>query len=452
MYKPYIKPVSVAKPDVRVPEPKISKFVLFVCRLFGRLYLFLILGIARIVLRGGEHIFRAYQKALSGKSRCIVAFRHPNGGEPQLLMWYILFKLRSRARKARFTFCRAPHVSFVYGYEVARWGGGIARWIMPNLGAMPIHHAKMDTAGMGRIFRAISEGPYPLAIAPEGQVSYTTESVPRLEQGTVRIGFQAAERISKEGKECPVEILPVSIHFRYGKMGEWSLAKLIKKIEKYTGLKNREKKEGFTERLEKARYYILEQNEKRYGIAGEDGKSFNERIDQIIEKALETAEQLLGIGAGRQEAIDRIYHIRQLCWDRIIIPGKINLKDMTLVERALADLRAGEAWHAGRHMELVDFILYFRVPVPLESAPLYEKIEYVQNLWDFANRTMGGAYSNRVLNVHPKRVLIQVAPKIDLSARLAEYKKNKKEAIGKAMDDLVTAFQGCIHEAAEYQI
>jgi hypothetical protein len=103
-------------------------------------------------------------------------------------------------------------------------------------------------------------------------------------------------------------------------------------------------------------------------------------------------------------------------------------------------------------MELVDFIWYFRVPVPLESAPLYEKIEYTQNLWDFANRTMGGAYPSRVLNVHPKRVLIQIAPKIDLSARLAEYKKNKKEAIGEAMDDLVAAFQGCIHEAAEYQI
>jgi hypothetical protein len=323
---------------------------------------------------------------------------------------------------------------------------------MPNLGAMPVHHAKMDTAGMSRIFKAISEGPYPLAIAPEGQVSYTTESVPRLEQGTVRIGFQAAERISKEGKECPVEILPVSIHFRYGKMGEWSLAKLIRKIEKYTGLKTREGKTGFTERLEKARCYILEQNEKRYGIVDQGGKTFNERIDRIIEKALGTAEQLLGIGPKRNETIDRIYHIRQLCWDRIIIPGKTSLEDMTLVERALADLRAGEAWHAGRHMELVDFIWYFRVPVPSENAPLYEKIEYAQNLWDFANRTMGGAYSNRIINVHPKRVLIQVAPKIDLSARLAEYKKNKKKAIGKAMDDLVTAFQGCIHEAAEYQI
>ncbi|MDR1506347.1 MAG: acyltransferase [Treponema sp.] len=452
MYKPYIKPVFVARPDITVPAPKISKFVLFVCRLFGRIYLFFILGIAKIVLRGGEHIFKAFEDALSGKSRCILAFRHPNGGEPQLIMWYILYKLRSAARKARYRFSRRPHVSFVYGYEVVRWGGGVARWIMPNLGAMPIHHAKMDSVGMDRIFRSLSEGPYPLAIAPEGQVSYTTETVPRLEQGTVRIGFQAAERINKEGKECPVEILPVSIHFRYGKMGKWSLGRLIKKIEKYTGLDNSGQNTGFTGRLERARRYILEQNEKRYGVQGEEGKSFNERVDRIIEKALETAERLLGISPKGKDTIERMYHIRQICWDSIIIPEVKGFNGMPLVERALADLKAGEAWHAGRHMELVDFIWYFRVAVPREDAPLYVKMEYAQNLWDFASRTMGGAYSNRVLNVHPKRVLIQIAPKIDLSARLSDYKKNKKQAIGEAMDDLVSAFQGCIHEAAEYQI
>jgi hypothetical protein len=65
---------------------------------------------------------------------------------------------------------------------------------------------------------------------------------------------------------------------------------------------------------------------------------------------------------------------------------------------------------------------------------------------------MGGAYSNRVINVHPKRVLIQVAPKIDLSARLEEYSRDRREAISRAMDDLLAAFYSCIQEAAEYQI
>ncbi|MDR2182316.1 MAG: acyltransferase [Treponema sp.] len=450
MYKPYIKPVSQASPDVKTREPRVSRLVYFVCWLLGRLYLYVILGITRIVLRRGEHFFKAYQRALEGKSRCIVAFRHPNGGEAQLLMYFILFKLRALARRAKIKFCRRPYVSFVYGYEVARWGGALARWIMPNLNAMPVHHAKMDATGMNRIFSAIENGPYPLAIAPEGQVSYTTESVPRLEQGAVRIGFQAAERLAQSGRDIPVEIIPISIHFRYGKMGEWSLKRLLKKIEKYTGLHPQNGGLGLAERFTRARDYILAQNEKRYGLAAEGG--FNERVDALIEAALTRAEQILGNGKRGNEMVERIYHIRQVCWDRMIIPGNHTLDHLTPLERSSADLLAGEAWYASRHMELVDFVWYFRVPVPRENEPLYVKLEYAQNLWDFANRTMGGAYVNRVLNVHPKRLLIQAAPVINLSERLNDYKKNKKEAIAGAMADMKTAFLNCISEAAEYQI
>jgi len=452
MYKPYITPVSTASPDVKVPEPHISKLVYIAVKLLTRIYLFFALGIARVVLRNGKPLFEAYQRNLAGKSRCIMAFRHPNGGEAQLLMWFVLFKLRSLARRAGVRFCRKPYASFVYGYEVVRWGGGVARWVMPGLGSMPIHHDKIDSAGMDRIFTAITKGPYPLFIAPEGQVSYTAESIPRLERGTVRIGFQAVERLAKQGEEIPVEILPISIHFRYGSMGRWSLNKLIRKIEKYTGLKRKDKA-GFTERLTRARNVILELNEKRYGLVPDEALSFSERVDAVMDAALGKAEGILGIRPKGTQLVERMYHIRQICWDKMVIPGADTLDDRTLLERALLDLDAGEAWYASRHMELVDFVWYFRIPVPEETDPLYIKIEYAQNLWDFANRTMGGAYSNRVLNVHPKRVVIQIGAKpISLTERFPAYKEDKKTAIADAMKDMETAFLECIDRAAEYQI
>jgi len=451
MYKPYIKPVSEASPDVRVPRPHISKLVLFMVWLLGRLYLFLALGIARIVLRNGKPLFEAYKRALEGKSRCILAVRHPNGGEAQLILWYMVYKLRSAARKAGVKFCRRPHIFFVYGYEVARWGGGIARWVMPGMGCMPVHHDKIDSAGMTRIINTVTEGHYPLAIAPEGQVSYTTESIPRLEKGTIRIGFHAVERLVKQNKDIPVEILPVSVHFRYGSMGRWSLNKLIRKIERYTGLRRKDGA-GFTERLTRTRDYILELNEKRYGIVPDKQAGFSERVDAVINVALDRAEKILNVQPRGNDLVERLYHIRQICWDRVVIPGISTLEDRTLIERAVLDLEAGEAWHASRHMELVDFVWYFRVPVPTEDATLYTKIEYVQNLWDFANRTMGGAYSNRVLNVHPKRVLIQIGSPINLTERFKDYKASKKTAIDNAMDDMKAAFLDCIDRAAEYQI
>ena len=451
MYKPYIKPVFTASPDLKMPEPHISRLVLFAVRMLGRIYLFFALGIARIVIRNGRNLYEAYKRALEDKSRCILAFRHPNGGEAQILLWFIVYILRRKAWFQGIKLIKRPLVSFVYGFEVARWGGGIARWVMPGLGSMPVHHSKVDSASMTRIFKTITDGPYPLAIAPEGQVSYTTESIPRLEQGTVRIGFQAAERIEKNNKNCPVEILPISIHFRYGSMGRMSLNKLLRKIEKYTGFKNNDNA-GFSERLRRARDYILEQNEKRYEITPGQDQSFSERVDVIMEAALTKAEQILGIKQISSELVDRLYNIRQICWDRVVIPGIMSLDHLTLLERAIMDLNAGEAWHASRHMELVDFVWYFRIPVPSEDAPLYIKIEYAQNLWDFASRTMGGAYSNRVLNVHPKRVVIQIGSIINLSERLPDYRENKKEAIANAMKDLEKAYLDCIDCASEYQI
>ena len=447
MYRPYRTPVVKASPNIKVSEPKISKFVIFLTRLLGRGYLLVFNGIARIVLHGdGKVLFDAFKRALAGESRCIIAFRHPNGGEPQILCWFFLFKLRAAAARKRVRFSRSPHVLFVYSYEVVRWGGWVARFIMPNVGAMPIHHAKMDSQGMARIYKAIADGQYPIALAPEGQVSYTTDNVPRLEPGVIRIGFHAAERLESKDAKIPVEIIPLSVYFRFGSWGKLTVEWLLMKIEKASGLYNRgRKKIAFVERLRQCREYILRVNEERYKIKSDESLSFEERLDNVINAALETADRMMGV-KGEGDVFTRIYRLRQFCWDRIFLPAFDSLEGMTPIERSIMDLQAGEAWYIGRHQELVDFCWYFRVPLPTEETPFHEKIEYVQNLWDFANRTMGGAYSDRV-SIFPRKVLIQAAPAINLSQRLPEYKRDKKAAIAKAMADLEKAYLDNITDA-----
>jgi hypothetical protein len=443
MNKPYKIPASRALPDIKTPEPRISRSVIFLIRVLGRLYLFLFYGVARVLLRGEKALFDAFKRSLEGKSRCIIAFRHPNGGEPQLLTWFFLFKLKALAARSGIRFPRRPHAVFVYGYEVVRWGGWIARFVMPRVGAMPIHHSKVDSTGMTRIYRAIADGPFPLALAPEGQVSYTTDSVPRLEQGVIRIGFAVADRMSREKMPAPVEILPISIHFRFGPWGEFTLKFLLKKIEKVTGFGRKGRTVlPFTKRLKACRDRILELNEKRYDIKPDPSFSFEERMDAVIAAALESAERILGVRSSG-DIFARIYSLRQIYWDRIILPGVDTLDNLSGIERGVADLLAGEAWYAGRHLEIVDFAWYFRVPLPADNAPLHRKIEYAQNLWDFANRTMGGAYVNRI-SIFPRRVIIQAAPPINLTERLPVYHNDKKSAIGGALADLKQAYMDCI--------
>jgi hypothetical protein len=317
---------------------------------------------------------------------------------------------------------------------------------------MPVHHTKIDSQGMARIYKALLDGPYPLAMAPEGQVTYNAETVPPLEQGAIRLGFRAAEQLERENKTCPVEILPVSIHFRYSKSIKKKLEGLLKKIEKVTGFTESYKNDGypgFTQRLRACRDYLLSLNEGRYGIVPDETLDFSQRIDRILEAALDRAERTLGIKPLAAGIIPRVYHIRQICWDRIFLPGRNTLDALAPAERALLDLRAGEAWHTGRHMELADFVWYFRSPLPPEDAPLYQKIEYTENLWDFANRTMGGSFASRGIHIYPRRVIIRAAPAMDLTDRLPAYRRDKKAAIQQAMDSLTGAYQECIEEVKE---
>jgi hypothetical protein len=375
-----------------------------------------------------------------------LAFRHPNGGEPQLLTWFFLFKLRSIAARKGVRFTRFPHAVCVYSYEVIRWGGWVARFVMPNLGAMPIHHSKIDSQGMARIYKAIENGPYPVALAPEGQVSYSTDTVPRLEPGVARIGFHSAERLSAKDTKTPVEILPVSVYFRFGSWGKLTSEFILRKIERLCGFSHKSRKKlVFVERLKECRDYILEVNETRYQINADPSLSFEERLEKVINTALETAERMAGIKA-EGDYFSRMYRIRQICWDRIIIPGIDSLESKSRIERSMIDITAGEAWYIGRHQELVDFCCYFRIPLPTEETAFHNKIEDVQNLGDFANRPMGGAYSHRI-NVFPRKMIIQASPVINLSERLPSYKENKKTAIAKCISDLEQAYLDCIKNA-----
>jgi len=153
---------------------------------------------------------------------------------------------------------------------------------------------------------------------------------------------------------------------------------------------------------------------------------------------------MLGI-KGEGDFFMRLYKVRHDCWDRIFMSGIENFDNMTDIERSIVDLKAGEAWYIARHQEFADFAWYFRCEVPTGDSALHTRVEYVQNLWDFANRTMGGALTNRV-NIYPRKVIIKAASPVDLSSRLSEYKEDKKGTINTLLSELEKSYVDCIKE------
>ena len=475
MKSPYARPVCRALPDVGLAQPRVVPWVLTLARAVSGAYLRAALGFERVELRGGERLVEAFRGALSGERRLILAFRHPYGDEPQLLAWVFGRGVEKEARRLGSRLPRMAHAVFVHGYEVPRWSGAFVRWILPRSGSMPVHHSKLDSAGMARIRVAIEDGPYPLALAPEGQVSYTSDDVPRLEAGAIRLGFQSADRLEKAGRPEHVELLPISVHYRYGRRAWGSLQRLVRHMTTFAGAPLRGTEPQNTGALQAQLAAVLEvilcQAEQQYGLTGGftgdrarmgARPAVGERVEAIVEAALETAERLLGLARGAGDSIERLYRIRQVGWDRVFLSPAEDPRLASPMARAVLDRRAGEAWYAMRHMELADFAWYFRsdppafdsgpgdggyrrAGIPATGGPPHELVEYAENLWDFANRLSGGAIMGRI-NVRPKRATVIIAPPLDLSGRLGSYRADKKAATAEALGALMNAYQSCIEE------
>jgi hypothetical protein len=443
--KQYVKPVTRASPNIKVSgdagfekNKRISRLSMLAIRILSGPYVSLFIGNARVALENGDRLFSAFERALSGKSRLIIAFAHPYGQEPQVLMRFVLFKLRRAAKKAGFSFALRPVVRFVHGYEVLRWGGPAARLMLPRIGGLPVYHAKVDSASMERIYKTLEDGPFPIAIAPEGTVSYFSRTASQLEQGAVRIGFAAAKRLSAAfGEDAPpVEILPLGVRYEFGENTGRAMFRLLDKTEKLLGLQNIGA--GLEGRLERCRDFLLRKNEECYELESEGG--LEERVARLMEAALDRAERILGVKHTEGERSARFHRLRQIYWDRIYLPDRASFKGFSRLERGVADLRAGEAWYADRHLELVDFL--WRLPTEpklLETSPLYVQVEHVQNVWDLANRTMGGTFGDRV-NVVPRRVVWMPAKPINLSESLPAYKADKRATVQAVMERLSSEF------------
>ncbi len=388
-----------------------------------------------------------------GNTRLILAFRHPYGDEPQVFSYLFDVLLKKHARREGVPLEGHPHARFIHGYEVALWGGPLIRWLLPRIGAVPVYHVKADSAGIKAIRAIIRSGPYPIALAPEGQVSYRSETVPRLEAGCAQMGFWCAEELEKEGRDEHVCILPLSIHHVFDPRDRKKLLKMIRELEITCDPDVPDQSAvPLHERLESIDLKVLAMAEDFYGRTyGKHAKADDHEISRdtrwttLRHIALAEGERALGITAHPAwDEIQRVYRLRQECWDRIysLDPAQ----KIGALERTYADRRAGEAWFAMRHMEFVDIAYYLDSGYLSGTAgtlPSFDRIaETAVNLADLVSRFAGGNISNRSAVLRKQAVVIAGSP-IEIRERMNEYRKKRKQAVDAVTADMIRIFLEC---------
>jgi len=470
------RPARSARPRPALAEPAARPAALALLRALSPLYARAALRLDSLELRHGERLIRAFAGFQKGESRLILAFRHAYGDEPQLLSYLFDVLLPREARRLGLALPRRPHARFVHGYEVPLWSGELVRWLLPRVGALPVYHVRFDAASVERLRAAMLDAEGPLALAPEGQISYRSETLPRIEKGAARLAFWCAEDLARSGRAQSVSILPISLHYRYDESGIGELERLAGRLEGACGLAAPPpaprpaspdgRRAALKSRILRIEAALLGLAESYYGLgrpASPDGEDWeaagreerDERRGRLLEAALSRGEAMLGLAppAGPAEVADRIgrvYRIRQEGWDRIYPTSPLGA--MGELERALADRRAGEAWYAMRHMELVDLGHYLDsgyleggAAGPAGAPSFGRLVEAAYSLADLASRLVGGDISDRP-NLLRKRAVVVVAPPLDMGARYADYKANRKAAVDAATGELEKAYLACIEE------
>lgn len=393
------------------------------------------------------------------QSRLIVAFRHPYGDEPQLMFHVFENMIPRLARKLRMPLLRNPGLRMLHDYAVPLWSNGFIRFLLPRSGSMPVYQVKSDTGGLNNIRAVLKNGNNPIGLAPEGQISYHSESLPRIELGTVRMGFWCVRDLERAGRAENVRILPLSIHYKYDKRDINKIHSAVCQLESLCGLKESKSEKGklslLLPHLREIEWRILEKTESFYGetysyivpkdISDEtEDKERKRRWDALLPVALSVAEHTLGIDPGNETLVQRMYRVRLECWSRIYPEDKID--HLSPLELALADRRAGEGWFAMRHMELVDLMSYHDESYLDYNDPSSSDdriVESVLNLQDLCSRLMGGNITNRPNNIR-KTAYVVPGEILNLTDLMPQYRDDPKGTASLATEMLAQRFIDCI--------
>jgi hypothetical protein len=413
-----------------------------------------------------DRLVRLYRRLQDGAIRLIVAFRHPGTEDPGVVAHLLCSIVGREARHLGIPLRVAPRMHFLYGRDVPEWGGRALGWFLPHTGGISVFAGKHNSESINTLRRYMRDKEQPLALAPEGQVTYHSDRVAALEPGTAQLAFWCLEDLRRQGRNEEVMIAPVCTSYHY-RDSDWAeLERIVAAMEKECGLPalpalaiapgrrpparpdaaSREKlyhrsmrlgrhlvavAEGFYARFYGARFPEAPLDESTAGL--------QERIERVCEAALAAAESYFGLSS-RGDFVSRVFAVRYagLAW--IFREDIEDLSRIPALDRALADRIAAEAWLRLRHMELVDILEYIRADYLQPDSGIDRFVESVLNLRDVVNRLEGGNISGH-LNPFRKTARIIVNEPIPVSPSWGLYKENRRRAVAEVTSTLLRSFR-----------
>jgi hypothetical protein len=366
-------------------------------------------GTSAFQTEGVEHLIAAYQRFYRQQARLLIAFRHTAVHDAQVMIQLITRILPREARRRRQALGGLPHAHFLYGKGVTLWAGGGAAFLIPRIAGLPVVNRRADSRALDNVRRFLTEGPHPMALAPEGQVTYHNHLLGPMETGSARLAVWCLQDLEMKGRREEVLLLPVGIAYRFPRDPQGLLEKLIGRIARTAGLRDagvgsaRERLLDLTGQLlarieaHYARFYPWARSPGGPAPSGAPGAAsggLRERIERVCDAALRVPERFLRLRS-EGDLLTRVFSVRQRGWDYLFREDVPPKGQASPLDRLLADRLADEAYLQLRHNELVDVLEYVQPDYIGPGASLNRLLEYALNLADVENRLLGGDVSSR---------------------------------------------------------
>ena len=454
--------VNEARDVLRFVPPQLNSVVLKCARLFAPLYLRAALHLRVQPLQHIEPLLDEFKRFFENESKLILVFRHVHVHDAQVMFYLLNNIVHFQAKKRRILYPYRPHAHFLYGRGVPVWGGAYLEWLFSRLGGIPVHHRKLDREGLDVVRRYLQQGPYPIALAPEGQVTYHNELVYDIEPGFAQLAMWARHDAAKAGGSQDVRILPISQYYDYGEEGVHIRSRLIDRIIRETGIElegplepNRPAKPILrqigAELLTKievfyAQFYNIPaltpvHSERDKGGRPGRQECSRRRVEHLVDQVLKMQERRLGIQHPPKGFTPRIYIVRLEGWNRIFVRNSANneqRKNAAPLEHELQNFIATEAGLFARHLEVVDLLAYFQPEYALESDDANRHIEFLLNLLDAVNRLKGGTIGQRE-HTRSTKVKLSIGNPISLNSLTMQKPKISDRQLRKELVERVKA-------------
>jgi len=420
---------------------------------------------------GGDRLVTAMQAFQEGRSRLLLAFRHPSVSDPLCLAALLWLDLPRLARRQGVRLRPRPHAHFLYDRGIPLWAGAPVGWLLPRLGGSSIQRGKLDSAGLRSARALLLDGRFPFAAAPEGATNGHNEVVSALEPGVAQLAFWTADDLRRAGRSEAMTVVPIGVQYSWSRPIWGELETLLGRLERQAGLAAPTATAATAiataataigaGAADPARLYprLLALAERMLSLMeqfyrekyqkdlpdldqpADPNDRLALRLQRLLNAALEVVETSFGLRASG-DLTSRCRRLEQAGWDRLY-PAGVEANGRCPLERGLADRLAEETERRLWHMRVVESFVAVSGHY-VKEVPSQERFaDTLMLLWDTQCRLLGSDPGRRP-RLGPRRVRLTIGEPIAVDQRLEAYQHDRRGAVAALTTELQQALEGLI--------